>query len=142
MAEPTRDELMHRTEQLEWANRRWRRRSFLVAGLLALGVVVLMSEHYRRVVDAQQEAELLRQQAEQARQRAELAREQAELTREQADRALDDAIKRVQVRMRRLESKPKKANEIPLDLNDVLWPLRRIPHREPPHDLTWPLERR
>jgi hypothetical protein len=43
MTEPTRDELMRRIEQLERANRRWRRRSFVVAGLLIIGLVLLVA---------------------------------------------------------------------------------------------------
>jgi type VI protein secretion system component VasK len=128
MTEPTRDELTRRIEQLERANRRWRRGSFTLAGLLAIGLVVSMAENYRQVTNA--------------RQRAELARQQTERALEETIHRWED-VKDHQERMRRLESKPKKANDIPLDLNDALWPLRHIPqqHWEPPHDRISPLER-
>jgi type VI protein secretion system component VasK len=116
MTEPTRDELLRRIEQLERANRRWRRRSFVVAGLLAVGLVASMAENYRKVMNARQQAELARQQAEQARQAAEGALKQAQDAAEQA----------IQRGAKSLVNRPKKASEIPLDLDDRLWPLRRI----------------
>jgi hypothetical protein len=113
MTEPTRDELMRRIEQLERATRRWRRGSFVVAGSLAIALVVLMAENYRQAMNARQQAELARQQAE---------------------RALDEAIHNARdlmkgQRMNSLESKP-----TPSKLYDGLWPVRPIsqPHSKLP----------
>jgi type VI protein secretion system component VasK len=136
MTEPTRDELMRRIERLERANRRWRRGSFVVAGLLAIGLVALIAGDYRRVMDARRQLELARQQVEHARQAVEAAR---------AQRMFHDAheaVKSFREPIRSLKSQPKKADDIPLNLNDVLWP-RQFPeeHWEPPHDRISPLER-
>jgi capsule polysaccharide export protein KpsE/RkpR len=127
MTEPTRDELMRRIEQLERANRRWRRRSFIVAGVAAVGIVVLMAENYRNVMNARQKAELARQQAERAMQDAIEAQERARQGADEAEKHLHESILR-------LKSQPNKANEIPLELYDGLWPLRPIsqPHSKLP----------
>jgi hypothetical protein len=139
MTEPTRDELMRRIEQLERANRRWRRRCFVVAGMLAIGLVVLMAENHRKVMNAMQEAELARQQA---RQQPEAARQKVEPEGVGVERALQNTHEALKHFQERIKSQPKKADDIPLNLNDVLWPRHLLQqHREPPHDRISPLER-
>jgi type VI protein secretion system component VasK len=121
MTEPTRDELTRRIEQLERANRRWRRGSFVVAGLLAIGLVVLMAENYRQAMNARQQAELARQQAERVRSMSSMAKA--------ALPNFDEIEKRHQEWMRILESEP-----TPSKLSDGLWPVRPVsqPHSKLP----------
>ena len=111
MSEPTHDELMLRIKRLERANRRWRVTAYFVCSLLAIGLMFVLLEIGANRMLAMHE----RHQAERAKQEADAARKQ-----------IEQSEKRLQEPVKRLKSEVKKADQIPLDLDDRLWPLRRV----------------
>lgn len=100
--------------------------AYVVCSLLAIGLTFLLLEiRANRMLTMH-----ARHEAERAREEADAVRKQLE----QPEKHLHEAIgwfeKALRINpdqpVRRLKSEPKKADQIPLDLDDRLWPLRRI----------------